>query len=52
MSHNATPLHDPVRDFRDSCGFALLAHMDGEKSHWLVKTTLQSLARLTSYNFV
>jgi len=47
VSHNATPLHDPVRDFRDSCGFALLAHMDGEKSHWLVKTTLQSLARLT-----
>jgi glutamate synthase (NADPH/NADH) large chain len=40
-------LHDPVHDFRDSCGFALLAHMDGEKSHWLVQTTLESLARLT-----
>jgi glutamate synthase (NADPH/NADH) large chain len=40
-------LHDPIRDFRDSCGFALLAHMDGEKSHWLVQTTLESLARLT-----
>ena len=40
-------LHDPVRDWRDSCGFALLAHMDGEKSHWLVQTTLESLARLT-----
>jgi glutamate synthase (NADPH/NADH) large chain len=40
-------LHDPVKDFRDSCGFALLAHMDGEKSHWLVQTTLESLARLT-----
>ncbi len=40
-------LHDPVRDFRDSCGFALLAHMDGQKSHWLVETTLKSLARLT-----
>ncbi len=40
-------LHDPVRDFRDSCGFALLAHMDGQKSHWLVETTLESLARLS-----
>ena len=40
-------LHDPIRDFRDNCGFALLAHMDGEKSHWLVETTLESLARLT-----
>jgi glutamate synthase (NADPH/NADH) large chain len=40
-------LHDPLRDFRDSCGFALLAHMDGEKSHWLVESTLESLARLT-----
>jgi glutamate synthase (NADPH/NADH) large chain len=40
-------LHDAERDFRDSCGFALLAHMDGQKSHWLVQTTLESLARLT-----
>ena len=47
MSNRMTKLHDPVRDFRDACGFALLAHMDGEKSHWLVETTLESLARLT-----
>jgi len=51
LSHSARPdsltLHDPLRDFRDSCGFALLAHMDGQKSHWLVETTLKSLARLT-----
>ena len=47
MTENHGKLHDPVRDFRDSCGFALLAHMDGEKSHWLVQTTLKSLARLT-----
>ncbi len=40
-------LHDPERDFKDNCGFALLAHMDGQKSHWLVETTLESLARLT-----
>ncbi len=47
MSRKIAKLHDPVKDFRDSCGFALLAHMDGEKSHWLVQTTLKSLARLT-----
>ena len=47
MSHKIAKLHDPVKDFRDGCGFALLAHMDGEKSHWLVQTTLESLARLT-----
>ena len=47
MSNKIATLHDPVKDFRDSCGFALLAHIDGEKSHWLVQTTLKSLARLT-----
>jgi len=47
LPRNNIALHDPVRDFRDNCGFALLAHMDGEKSHWLVETTLHSLARLT-----
>ncbi|MDX1555008.1 MAG: glutamate synthase central domain-containing protein, partial [Xanthomonadales bacterium] len=47
MHHDHDKLHDPVRDFRDSCGFALLAHRDGAKSHWLVQTTLESLARLT-----
>jgi glutamate synthase (NADPH/NADH) large chain len=47
LSNKIAKLHDPVKDFRDSCGFALLAHMDGEKSHWLVQTTLKSLARLT-----
>ncbi len=47
MSRKIDKLHNPVTDFRDSCGFALLAHMDGEKSHWLVQTTLESLARLT-----
>ena len=47
MFNRIATLHDPEWDFRDSCGFALLAHMDGEKSHWLVETTLESLARLT-----
>ena len=47
MSSKIKTLHDPVSDFRDSCGFALLTHMDGQKSHWLVETTLECLARLT-----
>lgn len=32
---------------RDSCGFGLIAHMDGKPSHWLVTTAIGSLARLT-----
>jgi glutamate synthase (NADPH/NADH) large chain len=32
---------------KDSCGFGLIAHMDGKPSHWLVSTAINSLARLT-----
>ena len=32
---------------KDSCGFGLIAQMDGQASHWLVKTAIQSLGRLT-----
>ncbi len=32
---------------KDSCGFGLIAHMDGADSHWLVRTAINSLARLT-----
>ncbi|MGI9305203.1 MAG: glutamate synthase central domain-containing protein, partial [Gammaproteobacteria bacterium] len=31
----------------DSCGFGLIAQMDGEPSHWLLKIAIQSLERLT-----
>ncbi|MDX1529383.1 MAG: glutamate synthase large subunit, partial [Gammaproteobacteria bacterium] len=31
----------------DSCGFGLIAQMDGRESHWLVSTAVNSLARLT-----
>ena len=31
----------------DSCGFGLIALMDGHESHWLVDTAVKSLARLT-----
>ena len=32
---------------KDSCGFGLIAHMDGKASHWIVDTAITSLARLT-----
>ena len=32
---------------RDSCGFGLIAQLDGKSSHWLVRTAIESLARLT-----
>jgi glutamate synthase (NADPH/NADH) large chain len=31
----------------DSCGFGLIAQMDGRESHWLVSTAVKSLARLS-----
>lgn len=32
---------------KDNCGFGLIAHMDGEASHKLVRTAISSLARMT-----
>lgn len=32
---------------KDNCGFGLMAHMDGEASHQLVRTAIQALSRLT-----
>ena len=32
---------------KDNCGFGLIAHMDGEPSHWVLSTAIDSLARLT-----
>ena len=32
---------------KDSCGFGLIANMDGRASHWLVATAIKSLGRLT-----
>ncbi|MFC1831881.1 glutamate synthase large subunit, partial [Thermodesulfobacteriota bacterium] len=39
----------PVYDrgeFRDNCGFGLIAHMDGEASHRLVRTAISALDRM------
>ncbi len=32
---------------KDNCGFGLIAHMDGIPSHWILKTAIESLGRLT-----
>ena len=39
-------LYDPSFD-RDSCGFGLIANIDDQPSHWVVKTAIDSLKRLT-----
>jgi glutamate synthase (NADPH/NADH) large chain len=39
-------LYSPAFE-RGSCGFGLIAQMDGRDSHWLVDTAISSLARLT-----
>jgi glutamate synthase (NADPH/NADH) large chain len=39
-------LYSPAFE-HDSCGFGLIAQMDGQESHWLVNTAVNSLARLS-----
>ncbi|HEY3786580.1 MAG TPA: glutamate synthase large subunit [Steroidobacteraceae bacterium] len=46
MSPADTGLHRDAYE-RDSCGFGLIAHLDDEPSHWLVRTAILSLNRLT-----
>ena len=43
---NAKGLIDPAFE-RDSCGFGLIANLDDLPSHWVVKTAISALARLT-----
>jgi len=45
-SSNAAGLYDPSYE-RDSCGFGLIASLDDQPSHWLVRTAIVSLNRLT-----
>ena len=42
----AKTLHDPSLH-RDSCGFGLIAHLDDIPSHWVVRTAIAALTRLT-----
>jgi len=41
-----TGLYSPAFE-KDSCGFGLIAQMDGKPSHWLLNTAIAALARLT-----
>ena len=34
-------------EFRDNCGFGLIAHCEGEASHDLLMTSIQALTRMT-----
>ncbi|MDA9007566.1 glutamate synthase large subunit, partial [Litoricola sp.] len=34
-------------EFRDNCGFGLIAHCDGEASHDLLMTSIEALTRMT-----
>ncbi len=42
----AAGLFDPANE-RDACGFGLIANLDDQPSHWLVRTAIASLNRLT-----
>ena len=39
-------LYDPSLE-KDNCGFGLIAHMEGETSHKLVRTAISALDRMT-----
>ncbi len=41
-----TSLYNPL-DVRDNCGFGLIAHQQGEASHLLVQTAIESLTCMT-----
>ena len=44
-----TGLYNPG-DFKDNCGFGLLAHLEGEQSHELLVTAIKSLTCMTHAN--
>jgi glutamate synthase (NADPH/NADH) large chain len=44
--HDPAGLYHPAFE-RDSCGFGLIANLDDQPSHWLVRTAIGSLNRLT-----
>ena len=39
-------LYNPS-EFKDNCGFGLIAHMQGKQSHRLLKTAIESLTCMT-----
>ena len=44
--HDPAGLYHPSYE-RSSCGFGLIANLDDQPSHWLVRTAISSLNRLT-----
>ena len=46
VQRDAAGLYDPSFE-RDSCGFGLIANLDDLPSHFVVKTAIAALARLT-----
>ena len=40
-------LYQP-HEFKDNCGFGLIAHMQGKQSHHLVETAIHSLSCMTT----
>src|SRR6185295_320419 len=46
QTNAAQGLFDPAYE-RDSCGFGLIASLDDQPSHWIVRTAITSLNRLT-----
>ena len=46
IANELTGLYQPGFE-KDSCGFGLIANIDDKPSHWLVKTSIEALARLT-----
>jgi glutamate synthase (NADPH/NADH) large chain len=44
--HPVNGLYDPSFE-RDSCGFGLIANLDDKPSHWVARTAITALARLT-----
>lgn len=48
-SRRAWEVHDMLYDKsleRDNCGFGLIAHIEGEPSHKVVRTAIHALARM------
>ena len=43
---NLAGLYSPEFE-KENCGFGLIANMDDKPSHWLVKTSIESLANMT-----
>jgi glutamate synthase (NADPH/NADH) large chain len=44
--YDAAGLYSPTFE-KESCGFGLIANLDDQASHWLVRTAIESLNRLT-----